>query len=252
METRVKCDSSRQDLGAALEQRDCEGWKTVAFASRFLNNNEEGYSIKELELLGVVWDIEYFKYYLFGKNFTVLTDHRALLSILKFHRSNKSYNSLLTRWIDCLLPFDFNREHVSGTCMGLVDYNSRQPNQKAKSITRYDEEFMAATISHICDAITTLFSNLPQIPFQKQHNNSKRKLLVHTTRVLIRKFTTDNAFTSNSSNNSFTTKARVNIYNPEFISGFNRHANHLLIFNTASAPQIHIAKKIEFLNKIRY
>ena len=52
-ETRIKCDASRQGLGAALEQLDCEGWKTVAFASRFLNSNEERYSINELELLGV-------------------------------------------------------------------------------------------------------------------------------------------------------------------------------------------------------
>ena len=58
----------------------------MAFASRFLNNNEERYSINALELLGVVWAIDYFKYYLFGKNFTVLTDHRALLSVLKTHR----------------------------------------------------------------------------------------------------------------------------------------------------------------------
>ena len=61
LETRVKCDASRQGLGAALEPLDCEGWKTVAFASRFLNINEERYCINELELLGVVWAIEYFK-----------------------------------------------------------------------------------------------------------------------------------------------------------------------------------------------
>ena len=96
LETRIKCDASREGLGAALEQLDFEGWKTVAFASRFLNNNEERYSIIELELLGVVWAIEYFKYYLFGKNFTVLTDYRELLSVLKSQRSNKSYNSRLT------------------------------------------------------------------------------------------------------------------------------------------------------------
>ena len=127
----------------------------MAFASRFPNSNEERYSINELELLGVVWAIDYFKYYLFVKNFIVLTDHRALLSVLKSHRSNKSYNSRLTRWTDRLLPFDFNIEHIPGTRMGLIDYISRQPNQKAKSITQYDEEFMVATISRTRDAIAT-------------------------------------------------------------------------------------------------
>ena len=144
-------------------------WKTIAFASRFLNSNEERYSINELKLLGMVWAIEYFKYYLFGKIFTVLTDHRALLSVLKSHRSNKSYNSILTRLIDRLLRFDFNIEHILGSRMGLVDYISRQPNQKAKSITQYDEEFMVATISRIRDAITALFSHSIKIPFHKRH-----------------------------------------------------------------------------------
>ena len=67
LETRIKCDASRAGLGAALEQRSPTGWHTVAFASRFLNSNEERYSVNELELLGVVWSVEYFKYYLFGK-----------------------------------------------------------------------------------------------------------------------------------------------------------------------------------------
>ena len=136
----------------------------MAFASRFL------------ELIGVVWVIEYFKYYLFGKKLTVLTDHRALFSLLKSHRSNKSYNSRLTRWIDCLIPFDFNKEHIPATRMGPVDYNSRQPNQKAKCITQYDEEFMVATISHIRNAITTSLSHSNKIPFQKRHNTRKRQI----------------------------------------------------------------------------
>ena len=41
---------------------------------------------------------------------------------MKEHRSNKSYNSRLTRWVDSLLPFDFNIEHIPGAKIGLVDY----------------------------------------------------------------------------------------------------------------------------------
>ena len=85
LDVRVKCDASRSGLGAALEQNTPDGWKPIAFASRFLNSTEERYSVNELELLGIVWSIDYFKYYLYGKNFTVVTDHRALLSILKEH-----------------------------------------------------------------------------------------------------------------------------------------------------------------------
>ena len=61
LETRVKCNASRSGLGAALEQLTVDGWKPIAFASRFLNSCEERYSVNELELLGVVWSTEYFK-----------------------------------------------------------------------------------------------------------------------------------------------------------------------------------------------
>ena len=67
--------------------------------------------------------------------------------------------------------------------MGLVDFISRQPNQNAKSVNQYDEEFMVATISRIRDAITSLFSHANKIPFQKRHITSNYKQQVHTTRV---------------------------------------------------------------------
>ena len=108
LETRIKCNASRAGLGAALEQRSPTGWHPVAFASRFLSSNGERYSINELEFFWVVWSVEYFKYCLFGKSFTIITDHWALFSIMKENRFNKSYNSRLTCWVDRILPSDFN------------------------------------------------------------------------------------------------------------------------------------------------
>ena len=124
--------ASGAGLEAALEQRSPTGWHTVSFAFRFLSSNEERYSVNKLELLGVVWSFENFKNYLYRKSFTIITDFRKLPSIMKEHRSNNSYKSLLNHWVDRLLPFDFNIEHIPGANMGLVDYISRQPNQKAK------------------------------------------------------------------------------------------------------------------------
>ena len=149
LETRIKCDASRKGLGCALEQRTPNGWHTVAFASRFLNSVEDRYSINELELLGVVWSVEHFKYYLYGKPFTMITDHRALLSIMRENRSNKSFNSRLTRWVDRLLPFDFSIDHLPGTKMGLKDYISRDPHQQAVNISAYDEQFIVAKLDAI-------------------------------------------------------------------------------------------------------
>ena len=99
---------------------------------------------------------------------------------MKEHRSNKSYNSRLTRWIDRLLPFDFNIKHIPGAKMGLVDYISRQPNQEAKITNKYDEEFAVATITRIRDAIAAIFVNTTTQNCQSQHFNSVTSTTFHT------------------------------------------------------------------------
>ena len=151
LETRVKCDASRSGLGAALELLTFDGWKPIAFFNSF----DKRYSVNELELLGMVWSFEYFKSYLYREQFTIITDHRALLSILKKKLSNKSCSSLLTRWIDCLLQFQFNIEHLPGAKKGLVFYISRHPNQKAKKVTAYDEEFIVAKLKLISASVSS-------------------------------------------------------------------------------------------------
>ena len=83
-----------------------------------------------------------FQVHLYGMPFTVITDHRALLSIMRENRANKSYNSRLTRWVDRLLHFDFTIDHLSGSKIGFFDYISRDPQQKAVSIFAYDERFI--------------------------------------------------------------------------------------------------------------
>ena len=123
--------------------------------------------------------------------------------------------------------------------MGLVDYILRQPNQKAKSITHFDEEFMVATISRIRDKITSFFRHSNKIPFNKPQTTSKYKLQVDKTRVHSCKLAKSSTHNSNASNNSFTTRAKVNNYNSKFIAAFDCHANQLIKTNTALASQIH-------------
>ena len=132
-QTRVRCDASKKGLGACLEQKIGQIWKPIAFASRFLNNLESRYSTNELELLAVVWSLEHFKYYLYGREFILQTDHQALLSALKENRGNKTYQSRLTRWVDCLLPFHFT-------------VLSRNPTGEAIPPTDEDKNFVINTI----------------------------------------------------------------------------------------------------------
>ena len=59
--TRVRCNASKNSLGACLEQQIENNWQPITHTSRFLNSNEQKYSINELELLAVVWSSEHYK-----------------------------------------------------------------------------------------------------------------------------------------------------------------------------------------------
>ena len=126
--TRITCDASPTGLGAVLEQHCATGWLPICFASRFLKDSESRYSTNELELLAVVWSIEHFRNYLFGRQFVVRTDHRALLSALKSKCGNKTTFSRLARWVNRLLPYNFTLVHIPGKHMAWADYlNVSQP-----------------------------------------------------------------------------------------------------------------------------
>ena len=109
--------------GTTFTRRFCRRSLCVTFFKLI----EGKYSVNELELLRVVWAIEHFKYYLYGKHFTVITDHQALISALNASERSKTSQSRLTRWIDRLIPFHFDIKHLAGNKMGLIDYMSRNP-----------------------------------------------------------------------------------------------------------------------------
>ena len=130
---KIICDASREGLGAVLRQKTGKGWQATHFASSFLTNFDQKYSNNELELLAVVWTIENFRNYVYGTQFEVVSDHKALTSILKGNRANKTYSSRLTRWVDRLLPFQFTVTHSPARTVGMADYLSRHPSSSTKT-----------------------------------------------------------------------------------------------------------------------
>ena len=162
-ETRVKCDASHDGLGATLEQQNDEGlWVPISFASRYLNAQEKKYSTNEMELLAVVWAVDRYKHYLLGKPFTIATDHKALTTALDVNQSNKTYQSRLTRWVDRLLPYQFNIIHIPGRDMGIVDYLSRDPFNDPWPESELDEKFVVATINSFHEAFVCWNSRLKE------------------------------------------------------------------------------------------
>ena len=55
------------------------------FASRPLTGSERNYQNLERECLAMIWEMEKFHYFLYGKEFTLETDQKPLVSIYKKH-----------------------------------------------------------------------------------------------------------------------------------------------------------------------
>src|SRR3954462_11295153 len=84
----VITDASALGLGAVLSQLDDEGREVVIrYASRQTNNAEQSYAATNLECLGVVWTVQYFRKYVAGTRFKITTDYSAIISLVRTHNS---------------------------------------------------------------------------------------------------------------------------------------------------------------------
>ena len=70
----IQCDSSQSGLGAALMQNG----HPIAYASRALTETESRYAQIEKEMLAIVFSVEKFNDFTFGRRTVVHTDHKPL------------------------------------------------------------------------------------------------------------------------------------------------------------------------------
>ncbi|KAL7859480.1 hypothetical protein SRHO_G00146270 [Serrasalmus rhombeus] len=81
---KISTDASKDGQGAVLLQAEGDSWKPVAYASRSMTKTETKYAQIEKECLGLAYGLEIFHGYVYGlPTFTIETDHRPLVSIIK-------------------------------------------------------------------------------------------------------------------------------------------------------------------------
>ena len=79
--TILETDGSKKGLGVVILLNSTP----VVFASRALAGSEKNYQKLERKCLVTIWGMEKFHYFLYGKEFTLETDQKPLVSIYKKH-----------------------------------------------------------------------------------------------------------------------------------------------------------------------
>ena len=120
----LETDASYVGLGAVLSQQQEDGSvHPIAYASRSLDQHERNYGVTELETLGLVWAVRYFRSYILGHRTIVYTDHSACLSLLNHPRPSGK----LARWAMTIQEMDLIIKHRSGKSNTNADALSRNP-----------------------------------------------------------------------------------------------------------------------------
>lgn len=117
----LRTDASDDGVGAVLMQ-EFDGLKfPVAYASKKLLSAQRNYSVSEKESYAIVWAVQKFEPYLYGRKFQLETDHQPLLCMQR----SKVANGRIMRWALSLQPYRFQMVAIKGKDNVGADYMSR-------------------------------------------------------------------------------------------------------------------------------
>ena len=116
-------DASNCAIGAVLSQVQQGEERVIAYFSKSLSKPEKQYCVTRKELLAIVQAIKHFHHYLYGRSFTIRTDHSALRWLFNFREPEGQ----IARWIQKLQEYTFSIQHHVGHKHSNADSLSRRP-----------------------------------------------------------------------------------------------------------------------------
>ncbi|XP_011686344.1 PREDICTED: uncharacterized protein LOC105449050 [Wasmannia auropunctata] len=116
-------DASGYAVGGILSQGIIGKDLPISYTSRILNKAEQNYSTIEKECLAIIYCVNHFRPYLYGKKFTIITDHKPLVWL----HSIKDPSSRLWKWRTKLSEYEYDIQYKKGKLNCNADALSRNP-----------------------------------------------------------------------------------------------------------------------------
>lgn len=158
----VVSDASDYGVGAVISHIFPDGSeKAIAHSSKSLTPTERKYSQIEKEALAIIFAVKKFHKMLYGRHFTLITDHKPLISIFGSKKGIPVYTAnRLQRWATMLLDYNFSIKYQPGSKIGQADALSRliSSNQKVP------EDRVIAAISVEPEVVSGLVSTVRALP----------------------------------------------------------------------------------------
>ena len=178
----IAADASEHRVGAVIQHQWPDGSiKAIAHVSCSLKLAEQNCSQIEKEGLALIFAFKKFNKYIFGWHFTLLTDHRPLLSIFGNRKAIPVYSANhLQRWAATLLGYDFSIEYRKSTDFGQADTLSCLISAHSAP----DEEVVVVALQAKFD-VDALTSYLP-VTFNKLRSSTENDALLQTVKKFIK------------------------------------------------------------------
>ncbi|POM69240.1 Pol protein [Phytophthora palmivora] len=130
----VVCDASDYAIGCELLQKDNEGReRVISFRSRQLKAAGRNYTVHDMGLLAMKYDLVKFRVQLLGSRpIVIYTDHASLRTAT----NSPHLSQQIARWLSFFAEYNFRVEYKPGKLNVLADALSRRPDYELAHVSR--------------------------------------------------------------------------------------------------------------------